>query len=134
MKDLPAEKLSKAKTTLTIIGCGEPVCIPFYAKDTGCTFPIYADPSLRTYKILGMISTLDPGSNTASYIYKSTLGNVFSSIRAGLGSGHPLAGGPFTQDGGEWLFQGGELRWCHRMRNSSDHTETEELKKVLGIE
>lgn len=134
MQDLPPEKLSKANITLTVVGCGEPICIAGYAKDTGSAFPIYADPSVRTYKILGMVSTLWPGSTTPSYLKKSTLENTLSSIWSGLSSGHPLSGGPKPQNGGEWLFQGGELKWCHRMRSPADHTETEELKKVLGVE
>lgn len=134
MRDLPPEKLAKASVTLTIVGCGEPVCIDEYAKDTGSKFPIYADPSLRTYKILGMISTLRPSTTWPSYLYKSTLANTFSSLYKGLTSSHPLSGGPAPQNGGEWLFQGGELKWCHRMRNPTDHTETEELKKLLGVD
>lgn len=134
VKDLPPEKLSKANITLTIIGCGEPVCIEDYAKDTGSMFPIYADPSVRTYKILGMISTLWPGTTTPSYLYKSTLNNFFTSTWTGLTSGHPLSSGPKPQNGGEWLFQGGELKWCHRMQHPADHCETEELKEILGVE
>jgi hypothetical protein len=45
-----------------------------------------------------------------------------------------MSGGPAYQQGGEWLFQDGEVKWVHRMRNSADHAETKELKEVLGIE
>lgn len=134
MQDLPPEKLSKANITLTVIGCGDPICIEGYAKVTGSTFPIYADPSVRTYKILGMVSTLRPGTTTPSYLRKSTLENTLFSMWTGLSSGHVLSGGPTSQNGGEWLFQGGELKYCHRMRNPTDHTETEELMKILGVE
>lgn len=134
MQDLPPEKLSKANTTLTIIGCGEPACIADYAKETGSTFPIYTDPSVRTYKILGMVSTLKPSNTTPSYLKKGTLENTLSSLWKLVSSGRPLSGGPGWQNGGELLFQGGELRFFHRMRNATDHTETEELKKVLGVE
>lgn len=134
MRDLPPEKLSKAKVTLTVIGCGEPNCIAGYAKNTGSAFPIYADPSVRTYKILGMVSTLQPGTTTPSYLRRSTLENVLFSMWKGFTSGHTLSGGPVSQNGGEWLFQGGELKWCHRMQDPTDHAETEELKKVLGVE
>lgn len=133
-RDLPPEKLAKAKISLSVVGCGEHVCIEYYAKETGATFPIYADPSVRTYKILGMMSSRTPGSTTPSYLYRSVLDNFFTSLWGGLTSKHPLSGGPSAQNGGEWLFQGGELKWCHRMRNPTDHTETEELKKMLGVE
>lgn len=134
MQDLPPEKLSNAKISLTNIGSGEVICIPDYAKATGSAFPIYTDPSVQTYKDLGMISSLRPGTTTPSYLKKSTLENFVSSTWALATSGHILSGGPKAQNGGEWLFQGGELKWCHRMRNPSDHTETEELKKVLGLD
>lgn len=134
MQDLPPEKLSQANVKLTIIGCGDPVCIPDYAKVTGCTLPIYTDPSVQIYKILGMMSNIRPGNTNPSYIKKSRLDNFVSSTWALFTSGHALSGGPKAQNGGEWLFQGGELRWCHRMRSTEDHTETEELKKILGLE
>lgn len=134
MQDLPPEKLSKAKISLTIVGSGEATCIPDYAKATGSAFPIYTDPSVQTYKKLGMMSSLRPGATTPSYLKKSTLENFVSSTWALATSGRILSGGPKAQNGGEWLYQGGELKWCHRMRNPSDHTETEELKKVLGLD
>lgn len=43
-----------------------------------------------------------------------------------------MKGGSATRQGGEWLFQDGELKWCHRMQNSQDHAEVEELKEVLA--
>ncbi|KAI3395930.1 hypothetical protein diail_641 [Diaporthe ilicicola] len=133
-QDLPPEKLSRANVTLTIIGCGEPICIDDYVKDTACPFPVYADPTVRAYKALGMMSNLMPGGPSGSYLKKSALDNILTSTWKTLLSGQALSGGPKAQNGGEWVFQGGELRWCHRMRNSTDHTETEELKKVLELE
>lgn len=43
------------------------------------------------------------------------------------------SGGPANQQGGEWLFESGEVAFVHRMRNSADHVDTKELKEVLGI-
>ncbi|KAK2614190.1 hypothetical protein N8I77_001039 [Diaporthe amygdali] len=134
VQDLPPEKLSKAKIALTIIGCGDTVWIAPYAEETGCPFPIYADPSVQSYKMLGMMSNMWQGDTRPSYLKKSTLENFMTSTWNTLKSGHPWSSGAKAQNGGEWLFQGGQLKWCHRMRNSTDHTETEELKKVLGLE
>lgn len=41
--------------------------------------------------------------------------------------------GDYKQNGGEFLFQDGELKWCHRMKTTSDHAEVKELKQVLGL-
>lgn len=68
------------------------------------------------------------------YIKTSFWSNVVKSTWAAITSGHALSSGPSAQNGGEWLFQGGELKWCHRMRNSTDHTDTKELKAVLQID
>ncbi len=50
-----------------------------------------------------------------------------------IGSGLALKGGDQKQVGGEFLFEGGEVRWCHRMRNTRDHVEVPELREVLGL-
>ena len=43
-------------------------------------------------------------------------------------------GGPPTQNGGEFLFDGeGKLVWSHRMQNTADHVEVGELSEVLGV-
>lgn len=42
-----------------------------------------------------------------------------------------LRGGPFLQVGGEFLFEQGELVWCHRMRSSRGHTSPKTLRDVL---
>jgi len=41
--------------------------------------------------------------------------------------------GDYKQNGGEYLFEDGELKWCHRMKTTSDHAEIKELKEVLGL-
>lgn len=41
--------------------------------------------------------------------------------------------GDYKQNGGEYLFEDGELKWCHRMKTTSDHAEVKELKEVLGL-
>lgn len=133
-QDISNSSLEAADTQIIVIGCGEPVCISLYAEETSCSFPIYADPSLQSYKTLGMMSSLKQAEKSPDYIKTGFLANALGSMWAGLTSGHALSGGPSAQNGGEWLFQGGELKWCHRMRNSTDHTETKELKTLLGIE
>lgn len=96
-------------------------------------FPIYADRSRKLYDKLGMIAKMEHGDKQPEYIQGSVLSNVFSGMWNILSSGPKgFKGGNYSQNGGEWLFEGGELKWCHRMRNTRDHAEVAELKEVLG--
>jgi hypothetical protein len=104
-----------------------------YVKATGCPFPVYADPSRRLYAALGMARTLRPGAVRPQYQRLSMLANGVRSIVQGLRSGRGAArGGDVRQVGGEFLFvRGGTVAWCHRMRNTRDHTEVAMLKQRL---
>lgn len=116
------------------------MCIPLYAADTACPWPIYADPTQRTHALLGMGSNPRESATRPAYIHTGFWENALRSTWKALASGRAaLSSGPPGQNGGEWLFVGdGEggarLAWCHRMRNTSDHTEVAELRGVLGIE
>ena len=65
-----------------------------------------------------MISSLKPAPKTPAYHPKSFMKNVVDSMWNGLTSGHPLSAGPSAQNGGEFLFEGGEIKWCSRMVSS----------------
>ncbi|KAK9350927.1 AhpC/TSA antioxidant enzyme-domain-containing protein [Lipomyces doorenjongii] len=130
-----------AGTTLAIIGCGSHTIIPMYAKETACPFPIYSDPSRRLFDILGMSRSLSLGESTPNYIQQSVLASTvkgISQILKRIPAGDGLKGGDIKQIGGEFLFevQGSVLEpvWCHRMRNTRDHTEVPALRRVLGLE
>lgn len=45
-----------------------------------------------------------------------------------------MRGGPKLQVGGEFLFEDGELLWCHRMKNVRDHAEMRTLRRVLDMD
>ena len=45
-----------------------------------------------------------------------------------------LKGGDFWQVGGEFIIESGEVTWCRRMRNTRDHAEMPEIKRLLGVE
>lgn len=76
------------------------------------------------------------GLGAAEYIKISPFKNVIQSIGQGLSrvsKGEALKGGPFDQVGGEFLFEDGRVTWCHRMRNTEDHTALAKIKQLLGI-
>lgn len=126
-------------TSITIIGCGDPALIDTYAAETGCQFPIFADPTRKLYDDLGLVSSWALGSRP-EYMRKSMVRSVVESVAQALKqvpSGLATKGGNSKQIGGEFLFEpygdGGEKRvtWCHRMQNTRDHTGIAELVRVL---
>ena len=45
-----------------------------------------------------------------------------------------IKGGNIFQIGGEFLFEEGEVVWCHRMRNYRNHAEVSVIRKVLELD
>lgn len=115
---------------MTVIGCGDPTLIPEYIAKTNCKYDVYTDPTRALYLTLGMTSNLSLGDKKPDYIKKSFAGTVVTGILDTL-SNPTASPGKKSQNGGEWIFVDGELRWCRRMRNTRDHVEVEELKKIL---
>lgn len=141
------ELLAK-RTSVVIIGCGDPGLIEMYEKETNCQFPIYADPTRQLYQDLDMMCSSALGSQPA-YIRKSmarVVGESMFQAMKYVPSGLAHKGGWYKQNGGEFLFESldgnvemtGEeeeqVTWCHRMQTTRDHTEIPDLMRVLGID
>ncbi|KAI1418634.1 AhpC/TSA antioxidant enzyme-domain-containing protein [Hypoxylon sp. FL1857] len=95
-------------TFIAVIGCGAPELINSYIKETGCPFPVYADPTRRLYTELGMVRTLALGSRPAYLQGKSLAHTVVSGVVQGLKqvkSGLVMKMGDQKQVGGEFLFE-----------------------------
>ncbi|KAF2867586.1 AhpC/TSA antioxidant enzyme-domain-containing protein [Massariosphaeria phaeospora] len=119
---------------ITVIGCGKPELIPMYAEATNCPFQIYADPTRKLYDYLHMTRTFDLGSKPG-YIHSNLLITSVQSIIQGLKTGNKaLKGGDFKQVGGEFLFENGQCVRVHRMRNTRDHLEVEQVRVLLGLD
>ncbi|KAF2502406.1 hypothetical protein BU16DRAFT_7415 [Lophium mytilinum] len=121
-------------TFITVIGCGRPDLIEMYTETTSCPFPIYADPTRKLYDTLGMTRTLDLGKKpqyTTAGLFATTVQSIMQGLRSGR---QVMNGGDYKQVGGEFLFENGEVIWCHRMRNTRDHAEVPELRKLLGLD
>ncbi|KAF2202422.1 hypothetical protein GQ43DRAFT_311980 [Delitschia confertaspora ATCC 74209] len=130
----PDELLSlPTPTFISVIGCGSPDLIEMYQQTTSCPFPIYADPTRKLYDYLGMTRTLTLGKKP-EYMQTGLLSSSIQSIIQGIKQGrNAMSGGDFKQVGGEFMFEEGECFWVHRMRNTRDHAEIPELRKVLGL-
>ncbi|KAI2625910.1 hypothetical protein GGR54DRAFT_593501 [Hypoxylon sp. NC1633] len=95
-------------TFIAVIGCGAPELINSYIQETGCPFPVYADPTCRLYGELGMVRTLAMGSRPAYLQGKSVAHTVISGVVQGLKqvkSGLVMKMGDQRQVGGEFLFE-----------------------------
>ena len=87
-------------------------------------FFIYTDRSRKLYYTLDMLVNLQQGDHKPDYITRSIVYDSFMSMKNILTSGAKgFKGGAYAQNGGEWLFENGELKWCRRMRNTMDNTE-----------
>ncbi|KAL8673820.1 MAG: hypothetical protein Q9168_001785 [Polycauliona sp. 1 TL-2023] len=120
---------------IRIVGCGQPELIPMYARETECPYPIYADPSKKLYAQLGMTRTLSLGSKAPQYMQYSLPSAIFRAIYQGLKAGpRAFKGGDYWQVGGEFIFDNGQVTWCHRMKNTRDHAEVPEIRRRLGLD
>ncbi|KAF2083604.1 hypothetical protein K490DRAFT_51246 [Saccharata proteae CBS 121410] len=128
------------QTSISIVGCGSPKLIAHYKKMTGCPFPIYADPTRKLYKSLGMSWSLNIGTKRPEYMSEiappawlagqlKQVGTVEKKKR-----GQGFRGGNWLQIGGEFLFEDGDVIWCHRMKNYRDHTEITVLRRLLEVD
>lgn len=148
--DLSPCNLVKYNLEVVVIGCGAPSLIRSYREITGLptSWQLYADSSTELYAQLGMYRSLSLGDRSPRYIQRSLTGNMFRSVVQGirrLPQGDILAAGSWDVNGGEFLFElSGEgfdaalpdswkLLWYHRMINSRDHTEVDDLVHVLKL-
>ncbi|KAL6715429.1 hypothetical protein ACLMJK_006390 [Lecanora helva] len=135
--EIPSSDLASLSppTSIVVIGCGQPELIPMYYRQTDCPFPIYADPTRKLYDMLGMTKTLSLGPSAPDYMRRSVFSMAVSSFLQEMRSGRKmLSGGDYRQVGGEFVFSGGKVTFCKRMRNTRDHAEVPEVRKHLGLD
>ncbi|KAG9567843.1 hypothetical protein KCU71_g3560, partial [Aureobasidium melanogenum] len=136
--ELPPEKLEQMDppTTLTIVGCGDPILIRNYIKMTDCPFDVYADPSRSTYAALGFSVNETAVPEAPRYVQKYSTTSLFKAILVSLGLAaktKSIASGKKSQNGGELIWVDGEIQYMHRMRHTNDHLEVDQLEYVLNI-
>ncbi|KAJ6119198.1 hypothetical protein N7523_003478 [Penicillium sp. IBT 18751x] len=128
-------------TSIVIVGCGDPALIDHYHKETGCPFPIYADPTRKLYADLNLVTSYAMGERP-EYFRKGMVRLVAESVAQTLkhvSSGLMTKAGDSSQNGGEFLFESmGEddkqVTWCHRMTNTRDHSSISTLAHLLDSE
>lgn len=131
-------------TSIVIIGCGQPDLIRHYKTFTDCPFPIYADPSRALFKKLGMVVSVNLGSERPEYMrdisVPAWLGGQVTTIHRslkdpdGIRKRDVFRGGNPMQIGGEFFFDNGEVVWCHRMKNYRDHVDIRRIRELLELD
>ncbi|OIW23618.1 hypothetical protein CONLIGDRAFT_605633, partial [Coniochaeta ligniaria NRRL 30616] len=94
-------------TFIAVVGCGDPGLIDMYAEATGCSFPVYADPTRKLYSELGMVKTLALGDRPAymkKSLFKSSIASIFQGLKQ-IPKGLATKAGDQRQIGGEFLFE-----------------------------
>lgn len=146
---LTLSNLAKHNITVAIIGCGSPSYISSYRALTNIpdSWGLYTDPSTELYDTLGMHRSMSMGDRRPVYIQRTMTGTMLRSIVQGVRrvpKGDIGKAGGWETQGGEFLFEEAKdteavgsdewpLKWCHRMENSRDHTEVEDLVAVMGV-
>lgn len=131
-------------TAIIVIGCGQPDLIRQYKKFTSCPWTIYADPTRQLFKKLGMSVSFKLGKERPEYMKDTSamawLAGQATTIRKSLKDADGIRkrdifrGGNPMQIGGEFLFDQGEVVWCHRMQHYRNHAEVSVVRKVLDID
>ena len=107
---------------LYVIGNGKPEQARQFADEQRVNFPLYTDPSLRTYEAAGFHNGL---SVSPSILWKS--------VKA-MAQGHfqTTTKGTASQDGGVYVFdRGGKQLWAYIGKDASDHPTIEQMLEPL---
>ena len=120
---------------IIIMGCGDHSLIVPYMEETSDVIPIYSDSTGKIYEKLQMKRTMDGFTTPPPYTEASFLRSFVMSIKQMCKRGlKGLRGGSWDQQGGEWIFQDGKLRYAHRMEGASDHLTAEQLINILNLD
>lgn len=152
----PSTESLPSDAEIVIVGCGASTLIPMYIKETHWPHRIFTDPTSRLYSILGMTRNLSRSPTTPAYIHHSlfsaVIKGIFQSLKR-ISAGDAWKAGDVYQVGGEFLFEintegngnehehenelsdiGARVTWCHRMKNTTDHSEAPVIRRILGLE
>ncbi|KAJ5126115.1 hypothetical protein N7448_005425 [Penicillium atrosanguineum] len=117
-----------------IIGCGDHTLIGPYMEETSDVLPIYSDPSAKIYETLQMKRTFKGFTDPPPYACESFPSALFKDLKQRWKRGWGgQKSGPADQQGGEWIFQRGRLKYAHRMQAVNDHLTADQLLDILKL-
>ncbi|PVG01731.1 hypothetical protein CPB86DRAFT_781105 [Serendipita vermifera] len=134
---IPKASLDAAGTRIAVIGCGDWSVVKDYKENINYPYPIYADPTRNLHKKLDLVVNLKgaaAGDKKKSYI-PSVAASTINSIMHGLSHiTSVMKMGNFAQNGGDFVLGPGlDVVYAHRMKNTQDHAEIEEVMKAAGV-
>lgn len=104
-------------------------------EETSDAYPLYSDPSGKIHEKLSMKRTYEGFTEPPSYSYSSFPGAIFKDLQQRWKRGWSgLKGGPIDQQGGEWIFERGKLKYAHRMQKVNDHLTADRLVAILKLD
>jgi len=104
-------------------------------EETSDSFPIYSDSSGKLYEKLEMKRAWDGLSAPPMYSWESFPSALLKDLKQRWKRGWgAFKGGPGNQQGGEWIFRNGRLKYAHRMQAVNDHLTADQLLKILEID
>jgi hypothetical protein len=154
-------KAKEGGTIVIVIGHGTHEGIARYKEMSGCAFDMYSDEDKNIYKALGLTrrflgstedtkraSYIGEGKSSLSITAYSAYKMIASGSLAFKGGDFALLGGEFVLDkgegGGSWpqwkmfkltgILTDSRCVFAHRMRDTTDHTQVEELAKYADID
>ncbi|OQE35381.1 hypothetical protein PENCOP_c013G04839 [Penicillium coprophilum] len=117
-----------------LLGCGDHSLIAPFMEETTDEFPIYTDPTGNIYEKLQMKRTTSGFTEPPPYSGFSLPTGLAEGLKQAWKRGWAgLRGGDWKQQGGEWIFQRGRLRFAHRMEGASDHLTADRLLEILNV-
>lgn len=120
---------------IIIIGCGDRSLIEPYTHETSDKFPIYTDSSGAIYEKLKMIRSYTGLREPPPYSSESLFSAFFQDMKQRWRQGWlSIKGGSGSQQGGEWVFRDGKLKYAHRMQSSNDHLTADQLVNILKLD
>lgn len=106
--------------SLYLVGIGSPFIIQAFREDTGVTAPIFADPTLATYRALGMRRGL------ATMLSWSMIRNALRARRSGYRN--VMIAGDTQQHGGVLVVRpGGVVAYRQISRTAGDHAPVDAI-------
>ena len=139
-----------------VVGHGDPASIKAHQEITATPWPVYTDPTRSIHKVLKFNSDASVPEKGTGRDYRRLLGSKWDLMKLSLRVWffrYPAMwnkGGDGFQNGGElildasesratWvgsrtrLLVDGEMLYFHRMMNSMDHTDANDIARVLGV-
>jgi hypothetical protein len=119
------EALRSRGAGLALVGIGSPAALRAFREDTGVTAPLYVDPSLATYRALGM------RRGWRSFLSRAMVRNALRAMRAGQRNGRIT--GDYLQHGGILAVRpGGEVLYRYLSATAGDHPRVGHVLAALG--